>query len=130
MHKVLLQKMLGFHYQLMDMLCSTRKAAGGKKKKKRNREGRINKHLICKNTPVYEKKSYTSVISFRDQIRFFKLMDSDRQNISSEFIQRHPFPAPQLLSGQQPVSHFLSLSKCKVYQQKQNLLQYKDHLIL
>lgn len=34
MHEVLLQKTLGFQYQLMDMLCSTRKAAGGRKKKK------------------------------------------------------------------------------------------------
>lgn len=33
-HKVLLQKMLGFQYQLMDILCSTKKAAGEKKRKK------------------------------------------------------------------------------------------------
>lgn len=74
------------------MLCFTRKVAGGRREKGRAEE---TNSLSAKTLRLLRKESYTSVISFRHQITFFKLIGSDRQNISSEFIQRHPFTAPQ-----------------------------------
>lgn len=89
----------------MDMLCFTKKAAGKERKKQ---GGQDKQASYLKKHPYLWRKSYTYVISFGHQIKFFKLIDTDRQNISSEFI-------PQMLSEQQPVSHFLSLSKYEVY---------------
>lgn len=70
----------------MDMLCFTRKVAAGRKRERE--KGRAAKANSSSAKPLWflNKDSYTSVISFICQIRFFKLIGSDRQNTFFEFI--------------------------------------------
>lgn len=94
MDKVLLQKMFGFQYQSQLICCVSLGKLLGEGRREKGRAEETNS-LSAKTLRFLSKESYTSVISFRRQITFFKLIGSDRQNISSEFIRRHPFTAPQ-----------------------------------